>query len=111
MAFESGVVPEDWSAVIVPLYKGKGEKSECKRQGIIEDTSLQYIYINLGRGESGFNCWRIRGSALVSFLFYVNVSGMRPRSRLSSQHLTISAPWVLLRVRWSIPLVKWFRPG
>ena len=26
MAFESGVVPEDWiSAVIVPLYKGKGE--------------------------------------------------------------------------------------
>ena len=27
MAFESGVVPEDWrSAVIVPLYKGKGER-------------------------------------------------------------------------------------
>ena len=26
MAFESGVVPEDWiSAVTVPLYKGKGE--------------------------------------------------------------------------------------
>ena len=25
MAFESGVVPEDWRyAVIVPLYKGKG---------------------------------------------------------------------------------------
>ena len=31
MAFESGVVPKDWrSAVIAPLYKGKGEKSECK---------------------------------------------------------------------------------
>ena len=31
MAFESGVVPEDWrSAVIVPLYKGKGERTECK---------------------------------------------------------------------------------
>ena len=31
MVFESGVVPEDWrSAVIVPLYKGKGEKTECK---------------------------------------------------------------------------------
>ena len=30
MAFESGVLPEDWSsAVIVPLYKGKGEKTEC----------------------------------------------------------------------------------
>ena len=31
MAFESGVVSEDWrSAVIVPLYKGKREGSECK---------------------------------------------------------------------------------
>ena len=30
MAFESGVVSEDWrSAVIVPLYRGKGEKTEC----------------------------------------------------------------------------------
>ena len=27
MAFESGVVPEGWrSTVIVPLYKGKGER-------------------------------------------------------------------------------------
>ena len=31
MIFESGGVPEDWkSAVIVPLYKGKGERTECK---------------------------------------------------------------------------------
>ena len=31
MAFESSVVPEDWrSAVIVPLYKDKGERTECK---------------------------------------------------------------------------------
>ena len=31
MAFESGVVPENWkSAVTVSLYKGKGEKTECK---------------------------------------------------------------------------------
>ena len=31
MGFESGVAPEDWkSAVIVPLYKGKGERIECK---------------------------------------------------------------------------------
>ena len=29
MAFERGVVPEDWrSAVIVPMYKGKGESTE-----------------------------------------------------------------------------------
>ena len=31
MAFESGVVPEDWRYVmIVPLYKDKGERTECK---------------------------------------------------------------------------------
>ena len=34
MAFESGVVPEYWSsAVIVSLYKGKGEMTECKNYG------------------------------------------------------------------------------
>ena len=28
---ESGVVPDNWrSAVIVPLYKGKGGRTECK---------------------------------------------------------------------------------
>ena len=27
--FESGIAPEDWrSAVIVPLYRGKGERTE-----------------------------------------------------------------------------------
>ena len=31
MTFESGFMPEDWrSAVIVPLYKGKGEMTKCK---------------------------------------------------------------------------------
>ena len=30
-AFDGGFVPEDWrSAVIVPLEKGKGERTECK---------------------------------------------------------------------------------
>ena len=30
MAFESGVVPEDWrSVVIVPLHKCKGDMTEC----------------------------------------------------------------------------------
>ena len=30
MAFESGVVPEDWRSVdIVPLYKGKRKRTEC----------------------------------------------------------------------------------
>ena len=47
MAFESGVVylkTFSWSAVIVPLYKGKGERSECKSyRGI----SWQNIYRHL----------------------------------------------------------------
>ena len=31
MTLESGLVPEDGrSAGIVPLYKGKGERTECK---------------------------------------------------------------------------------
>ena len=31
MEFESGVVPEDLnSAMIIALYKGKGERTECK---------------------------------------------------------------------------------
>ena len=31
MAFGNGVLPEDWrSAVIFPIYKGKGEGTECK---------------------------------------------------------------------------------
>ena len=31
MSYENGVVPEDWGcAVIVPLYKDKGENTECK---------------------------------------------------------------------------------
>ena len=30
MVFESGVAYEDWmSAVIVPLYRAKGERTEC----------------------------------------------------------------------------------
>ena len=63
------------------------------------------IYIYIGWGEFGFNSWGIRGARLVLFLFHVNVSEMHPRSRLSSQPLTIPTPWVLLHVGWSIPLV------
>ena len=63
-----------------------------------------------GGRKSGFNSWGVRGPALV-FCFYVNVSEMHPRSRLSSQLLTIQPPWVLLLVRGSIPVVPWFHPG
>ena len=46
MAFESGAVPENWrSAVIVPLYKGKGERTECKNyRGISLLSGVGKIY-------------------------------------------------------------------
>ena len=49
MAFESGVVHEDWrSAVIVPLYKGKGEKTECKNyRGISLLSMVGKIYAGI----------------------------------------------------------------
>ena len=41
MAFESGVVLEDWrSVVIVPLYSGKGERIESKNYRGISLISL-----------------------------------------------------------------------
>ena len=49
-AFESGVVPEDWtSTVIVPLCKGKGERTKCMNY---RDISLLSIHI----GEFFFFC-------------------------------------------------------
>ena len=59
-------------------------------------------YICMGWEESGFSFW---GLELVLFLFYVNVSGMLLQSHLSSQPLTIPAPWVFLYIGSSIPLV------
>ena len=46
MTFESCVVPEDWrSAVIVPLYRGKGERTECESYtGISLLTVARKIY-------------------------------------------------------------------
>ena len=60
----------------------------------------------MGWGESGFTCCGVKGPTLVLFLFYVNVSGMKTRSPLSSHPMTIPIPWVTLRVRWTIPMVS-----
>ena len=41
MAFERDVVPKHWrSAVIVPLYKGKGERTECSNYRCISLLSV-----------------------------------------------------------------------
>ena len=49
MAFESCIVPEDWrSVVIVPLYKGKGERTECSNYRGISLFSLdEKIYAGI----------------------------------------------------------------
>ena len=49
MAFESDVRPEDWrSAVIVPLYKGKGERTECKNyRGISLFSVVGFLYTGI----------------------------------------------------------------
>ena len=48
MAFES-VVPEDWSsAVIIPLYKSKGERTECSNyRGISLLSLVREIYAGI----------------------------------------------------------------
>ena len=48
MVFESNVAPEDWrAAVIVPVCKGKGERTECKNYGDISLLSIiKNIYID-----------------------------------------------------------------
>ena len=56
MAFESDVMPEDWrSAVIIPLYKGKGERTECKNCRGISLVSL------VGKIYAGILVDRVRG--------------------------------------------------
>ena len=65
---------------------------------------IYLLYTTTGWGESGFNCWGVRGPVPVLFLLYVNVSGTRPWSRFSSQPFTIPVPWVFLRVWWFLPL-------
>ena len=48
MAFESDVVAEDWRSVIVPLYKGKGEWTQCKNYRCIGLISVvRKIYMGI----------------------------------------------------------------
>ena len=48
MAFESGVGPEDWiSAVIIPLHKSKGERTEYKNYRGISLSVAGKIYASI----------------------------------------------------------------
>ena len=74
MAFESGIVTEDRSsAVIVPLYKGKGQRTECKNYrsiikiyaGILVDR-IHRVTVGLIDNEQGGFKW---GKGCVDQIF------------------------------------------
>ena len=73
---------------------------DCLRKSGLDVRQARRMMESLGSIVGGSGC-----PCSLSFLFYVNVSGMRKRSCLSSQPLVAQDPYVLLRVRWSIP---WF---
>ena len=53
MVFESAVMPKDQrSAVIVPLYKGKGEWTECKNYRGISLQQVKRSWKNICRDLS-----------------------------------------------------------
>ena len=60
MVFERGVVLEDWkSAVIVPLYKGKEERSDCKNYrgiSLLSKCGWKNIFGDLSR-QSSLSDW------------------------------------------------------
>ena len=80
-----------------------GERTEIQLQRVYMYACI-YIYIWGGGVWVQLLGGGVRGPTLV-LLIYMNVAGMRPRSRLSSQPLMIPAPWVFLRVGCSISLV------
>ena len=58
-------------------------------------------------GVYEFNCWGVKWSALVLFLFYVNLSGMSLVLPAFDDTGSLDSP-----PRQVIyPLVKWFHPG
>ena len=92
MAFESGVVSEDWrSAVIVPLYKGKGERMKCSNYrgisllsvvgkiygGILIDRARKVTEGLIEVEQSGFRAW----SGCVDQFFTLQKIGVKAREK------------------------------
>ena len=92
MTFESGVVPEDWrSAVFVPLYKGKGERTEYNNYkgitllsvvgkiyaGILVDRGRKVTGAFIDDEQGGFRS----GSGCVDQIFTLKLIGENTREK------------------------------
>ena len=95
MAFVSGVVPENWrSALIVPLCKGKGERTECKNfsgisllsvvgkinAGILVDRVRRVTGSLIDDEQGGFSAGRV----CVDQIFTLKQIGEKARKKMQS---------------------------
>ena len=70
MTFESSVVSEDWgSVVIITLYKGKGERTECK---IYKGINLLSVVGKIHAGILGSRVCRVTKGLIIAVRGYVN---------------------------------------
>ena len=87
MAFESGVVSNDWrSVLIIPHYKGKGEGNDCKNYRAIILLSVVGILVDrvhrltgglIDDEEEGFRA----GSGWVDQIFTLKQIGEKEREK------------------------------
>ena len=93
MAFENCVVPEDWRcAVIVPLCKGKGEKTECKNYRSIIYQLVKCGDLGIQSPQSDWGFYR----RFVSNVKNIGCVGGKLLSGIKSMHVD-SSPCVRVK--------------
>ena len=113
MSFESGVVPEGWrSAVIVPLYSGKEEMTECKHyRGISMLSVVRKIHARIvhrvseGLFEDGQGVFRLGKGCVNQFFILKQKGGKRNKGCMSDLWVwkrckveLIGKLWLILRM-------------
>ena len=109
MAFESGIVPEDWrSAVILPLYKVKGERTDCSNyRGISLLSLVGKIYAGILVDRVRKVTWGLiddeQGGGYVDQIFTLKQIGEIAREQKRTMHVGYDrvnrqALWKVLRM-------------